>query len=101
MNKNTKKVLNKIYSQNKKFKPSNNPVSWNKAVKYIKAKDARLTYNLTFKPLYDTVKKEMRDEGTHKSVLKRRAKAKVKELIKAKFALATAAQQVGAEQEKV
>jgi hypothetical protein len=78
------------------------PVSWNKAVKYIKAKDKRLTYNATFKPLFAQVKQEMREEGCHESVLKRRAKKKTKELIKNKLALATvAAQQGSAGQEEV
>ena len=41
--KNVRKVLRKIYSQSKTFHPRKNPVSWNKAVKYVKAKDKRLS----------------------------------------------------------
>ena len=78
------------------------PLSWNKAVKYIKAKDKRMTYNAIFKPLFAQVKQEMRDEGCHESVLKSRAKKKTKELIKNKLALATVAAQQGyKEQEDV
>lgn len=72
-----------------------NPVSWNRAVHLIKAKDKRLTYNAMFVPLYKSVKQEMREEGCHESVLKRRAKTKTKELIKNKLALATVAAQQG------
>lgn len=93
--KNVKKVLRKIYQRSKSFHPTMAPVSWNKCVKYIKAKDKRTTYNATFKPLFAQVKQEMREEGTHESVLKRRAKAKTKELIKNKLALATVTAQQG------
>lgn len=61
-----------------------------------------MTYNAMFKPLFEQIKKEMREEGCHESVLYKRAKAKVKEAIKTKLALATiAAQQGSAGQEAI
>lgn len=99
--KNTKKVLRKIYSQNKNFKPQNNSVSWNNAVDYIKAKDKRLSYNSIFVPIFEEVKKELRAEGCHESVLKSRAKKKTKEIVKAHFAAKFAAEQSSAGQEEV
>lgn len=77
-------------------------MSWNKAVAYIKLKDARLKYNLEFKPLFAKFKKELREEGTHESVVYKRAKKIVKELLKSKKAIAAiTAEQGGAGQEEV
>lgn len=59
------------------------PTSWNKAVTYIKNKDNRMAYNLMFKPLFESIKKEMREEGCHESVVHERAKEKTKKIIKA------------------
>lgn len=81
--------------------PTQYPESWNKAVKYIQAKDKRLTFNAEFRPLFKAVKQEMREEGCHEKVLSSRAKAKVLEILKTKAALKTAAEQSGAGQDEV
>lgn len=97
-----KKVLKKIYSQNKNFRPENNPVSWPKAVAYVQAKDKRLADRSVFMPLFEAIKDEMRAEGVHESVVQERAKKKAKEVIKAQRAIASApAQQSLTEQENV
>ncbi len=75
--------MKKIYEKNKNFHPTQAPVSWNKAVKYIKAKDVRLTFNARFRPLFAALKKEMREEGCHESIVKERAKEKAKAILKA------------------
>ena len=90
--KNVNKVLNKIYTQNKNFRPEMNPVSWNKAVTYVKAKDKRLAFNAAFKPLFEQCKKELRDEGCHESQVKVRAKQKAKALAKTQLAVTAATQ---------
>lgn len=80
--KNLKRVLRHIYKQNPEFDPANYTVNWDKARKYIVDKDKRMTYNNRFRPLYKVVKKEMREEGCHNKEVNKRAKQKVKNIIK-------------------
>lgn len=99
--KNLKKVLRIIEIQHKEFHPTMNPVSWNKAVKYIKAKDKRTQFNGLFRPLYAQLYKEMVEEGCVNKEAKRRAKAKAKEMVKAQLAVVPPAQSGEAQQETV
>lgn len=94
-NRNTKKVLRWIYAQSDTFHPSQNPESWNHAVKYVQRKDKTLKFNAIFRPLYAQIFKEDVDSflaGGHKLThelkkgFKENAKDKAKEIIKAQLA---------------
>lgn len=106
----TKKVLRKIFSKTNNLDPNKCVVSWNKAVKYIQAKDKRLAFNAIFKPAYAEMKardiKEYLAGGhkltTHlKKEIMEYAKEKAKAFAKAQIASKAAAQQGGQKQEAV
>lgn len=101
-NRNAKKVLRWIYAQSDTFHPSQNPESWNKAVKYVQRKDKTLKFNTIFRPLYAQLYKESVEAylaGGHKLTteikqgLKEDAKDKAKDITKTQLASQVAAQQ--------
>lgn len=114
---NLKKVIRKILLNSKEtdttkrtFYPPDHRINWNKAIKYLNAKDRSLSFNAIFRPLFEEIYvtdiKEYLSLG-HKlnSALKKGirqyAKEKAKELTKTQLALKAPAQQSGPEQESV
>lgn len=84
------------------FDPYEYPVNWNKAVKYIQAKDRQLSFNKTFRPLFLQIYNE--DIKTYlagghkltsylKKEIKQNAKEKAKEIIKTQAEVKAASQQ--------
>lgn len=117
MTKNLRKVIRKIYMNarepdisQRSFSPEVYPVNWNNAVRYVNAKDKRLSFNKIFKPLVVEIYQQDLKEyvaGGHKlttemkRTLKYNAKEKAKDITKTQIAIKAAEKQSHKEREDV
>src|SRR5437879_2900691 len=102
--------MNKIYAKNKNLNPHQYPVNFNRAIKYLNAKDKSAKFNNIFKPLYkQLIAEELKvyADGGHKisgalkKEMKQYVKDKAKKATKAKIAAKFTVQQGNKEQEDV
>jgi hypothetical protein len=107
--KNLKKLLNKIYTQNKNLKPQRYVANWPKAVKYVNAKGLRIQFNNIFKPLFQQLwaeELEIYKAGGHvisgqlRKEMRGYVKYKAKKATKAELAAQAATKQNHKEQEE-
>jgi len=85
--KNLKKLMRRIYNQDGTLSPKEYPTNFNRAIKYLNAKDKSVTFNTIFKPLYKQMMAEelkVYADGGHKisGALKKEMKEYVKDKAK-------------------